>query len=228
MDEDPVVLKRDEAYIGVLIDDLVNKGTDEPYRMFTSRAEYRILLRQDNSDLRLTEKAYKLGLATEERYQRTQTKRDHIDEIKHLLKTVSISPDQANGFLESIGQSGLKQKIKVKDILTRPKVNLHNLVELVPELEQGLNAYSTEEKEQAEIQLKYQGYIRKERELADKMVRLDDINLPSGFDYHRIKALSFEGREKLSKVKPESLGQASRISGVTPADISVLMVYIGR
>ncbi len=227
-EEDPIVLKRDEAYIGVLIDDLVNKGTDEPYRMFTSRAEYRILLRQDNADLRLTKLSYNLGLAGEDRFQRTKNKREHVDEIKSYLKSISVSPDQVNGFLEAIGQSPLKQKMKIENVLTRPKVALEQIVNLVPELSEQLNCYSKEEIEQAEIQVKYRGYIRKEKELADKMVRLDDISLPSSFDYHRIKALSFEGREKLTRVKPESLGQASRISGVTPADISVLMVYIGR
>lgn len=227
-DEEAIVLKRDEAYIGVLIDDLVNKGTDEPYRMFTSRAEYRILLRQDNADLRLTEMSYAIGLASEERYTRTKNKRENVEKIKHLLKTISVSPDQVDGFLQSKGQSPLKQKIKVENLITRPKVELKDIMALNPELASDLEGFSQEDLEQAEIQVKYKGYIRKEKELADKMIRLDDINLPQEFDYHRIKALSFEGREKLTRVKPESLGQASRISGVTPADISVLMVYIGR
>ncbi len=227
-DEEAIVLKRDEAYIGVLIDDLVNKGTDEPYRMFTSRAEYRILLRQDNADLRLTEMSYAIGLASEERYIRTKNKRENVEKIKHLLKTISVSPDQVDGFLQSKGQSPLKQKLKVENLITRPKVELKDIMALNPELASDLEGFSQEDLEQAEIQVKYKGYIRKEKELADKMIRLDDINLPQEFDYHRIKALSFEGREKLTRVKPESLGQASRISGVTPADISVLMVYIGR
>lgn len=227
-DEEAIVLKRDEAYIGVLIDDLVNKGTDEPYRMFTSRAEYRILLRQDNADLRLTEMSYAIGLASEERYIRTKNKRENVEKIKYLLKTISVSPDQVDGFLQSKGQSPLKQKLKVENLITRPKVELKDIMALNPELASDLKGFSQEDLEQAEIQVKYKGYIRKEKELADKMIRLDDINLPQEFDYHRIKALSFEGREKLTRVKPESLGQASRISGVTPADISVLMVYIGR
>ena len=227
-EEDAIILKRDEAYIGVLIDDLVNKGTDEPYRMFTSRAEYRILLRQDNADLRLTEMSYAIGLADQKRYERTKTKKENVQEIKRLLKTVSIAPDHADGLLEKIGQSRLKQKIKVENFLTRPNISLKQIMEVLPELDTALKGYSTEDLEQAEIQVKYRGYIQKERDLANKMVRLDDINLPQEFDYHRIKALSFEGREKLARVKPGSLGQASRISGVTPADISVLMVYIGR
>lgn len=227
-EKDPLILKRDEAYIGVLIDDLVNKGTDEPYRMFTSRAEFRILLRQDNADLRLTEKAYKLGLVTEERYQRTKNKENQVKEIIRMLQTVSIAPDQVNGMLADKGQSPLKQKIKVEGLLTRPKVDLSEIMEANPQLREGLEAYSREVLEQAEIQVKYRGYIKKERDLANKMIRLDEINLPETFDYHSLQSLSFEGREKLTRVRPSSLGQASRISGVTPADISVLMVYIGR
>ncbi|MEM6269762.1 MAG: tRNA uridine-5-carboxymethylaminomethyl(34) synthesis enzyme MnmG [Bacteroidota bacterium] len=227
-DEEPLVLKRDEAYVGVLIDDLVNKGTDEPYRMFTSRAEYRILLRQDNADLRLTEKAYGLGLANDERYQRVQEKKAGIETIRKLINTVSITPDQANGMLTKLGTSPLKQSVKAYKVLTRPGVGLNDLKAINPELAKVLARYDAETSAQAVIQIKYQGYIRKERELAEKMIRLDDIVLPDTFDYHRIGALSYEGREKLSRVKPASLGQASRISGVTPADISVLMVYIGR
>jgi len=227
-EKDPFILKRDEAYIGVLIDDLVNKGTDEPYRMFTSRAEYRILLRQDNADLRLTEKAHALGVVKEDRFERTSKKAAQVKEIIRLLQTVSVAPDQVNGMLADKGQSPLKQKIKVEGLLTRPKVDLSEIMEATPQLKDGLEAYSREVLEQAEIQVKYRGYIKKERDLANKMIRLDEINLPESFDYHSLQSLSFEGREKLSRVKPSSLGQASRISGVTPADISVLMVYIGR
>lgn len=227
-DEAPLVLKRDEAYIGVLVDDLVNKGTDEPYRMFTSRAEYRILLRQDNADLRLTEKAYKLGAADEKRYLRAVEKKEGVEAIRKLIEDTSISADQANGILQREGTTPLKQTIKAAKVLTRPGITLQHIFEMNPALGEAISRFDTETVEQAEIQVKYQGYIRKERELAEKIIRLDDIVLPDGFDYHQIGALSWEGREKLTRVKPESLGQASRISGVTPADISVLMVYIGR
>lgn len=226
--EDAIVLKRDEAYIGVLIDDLVNKGTDEPYRMFTSRAEYRILLRQDNADLRLTEMSYSIGLADDQRYQRTQSKKKNVELIQKLLRTISISPDQANKLLENNRQSLLKQKVKVESLLARPNIGLKQIMDVLPEFRTALKKFTIEDLEQAELQVKYRGYIHKEKKLADKMIRLDKINLPLEFDYHQIKALSYEGREKLTKVKPESLGQASRISGVTPADISVLMIYIGR
>ena len=227
-DEDALVLKRDEAYIGVLIDDLVNKGTDEPYRMFTSRAEYRILLRQDNADLRLTEKAHSLGTANDKRLNRVQEKQEGITFIHNLLRKTSISKDQADAILQAEGSSPLKQTVKASNILTRPGITLEHILKMNPAIASALDHFDTETCEQAEIQLKYEGYIRKEKELAKKMIRLDDIHLPNAFNYHGITALSFEGREKLSKVRPASLGQASRISGVTPADISVLMVFIGR
>jgi len=227
-DEEPLILKRDQAYIGVLIDDLVNKGTEEPYRMFTSRAEYRILLRQDNADLRLTELSHRLGLADDNRLARVKEKEAQVNQIKKMLAQTSIAPEQINGHLESIGQKGLKQKVKAESIITRPKIGLNHLMNCNEELKADLMQFSAEVREQAEIQMKYAGYIRKERELAKKMIRLDDIRLPQDFNYHNIKALSYEGREKLTRSKPTSLGQASRISGVTPADISVLMVYIGR
>lgn len=227
-EEEPLILKRDQAYIGVLIDDLVNKGTEEPYRMFTSRAEYRILLRQDNADLRLTELSHRLGLADDDRLARVKEKEAQVNQIKKMLAQTSIAPEQINGHLESIGQKGLKQKVKAESIITRPKIGLNHLMNCNEELKADLMQFSAEVREQAEIQMKYAGYIRKERELAKKMIRLDDIRLPQDFNYHNIKALSYEGREKLTRSKPTSLGQASRISGVTPADISVLMVYIGR
>lgn len=227
-EEAPFVLKRDEAYIGVLIDDLVNKGTKEPYRMFTSRAEYRILLRQDNADLRLTEKGYQLGLADEDRYARYQEKAKGVEDLTKQLAQISVAPEDINQLLESRGTSGLKQKIKAAKVITRPQVNLELLLEASAPLREVSSKYDTEILEQAEIQVKYAGYIRKEKEMAEKMIRLDDIVLPAGFDYSQIRALSNEGREKLAHAKPASLGQASRISGVTPADISVLMVYIGR
>ncbi len=225
---DPIVLKRDEAYIGVLIDDLVNKGTEEPYRMFTSRAEFRILLRQDNADLRLTKMARDFGMVSDNRFEEFSLKAAAISEAIGLIERTSISPDQINGLLEQKGLSPLSQSVKAEKVLTRPELTLQDLMAALPEFGAALAGYSTEVLEQAEIQKKYDGYIRKEREQAEKVIRLDDIRLPEDFDYHKVKALSFEGREKLSRSKPNSLGQASRISGVRPADISVLMVFIGR
>jgi tRNA uridine 5-carboxymethylaminomethyl modification enzyme len=227
-EKEPLILKRDEAYIGVLIDDLVNKGTEEPYRMFTSRAEFRILLRQDNADLRLTQKGFEIGLASQQRWDRTQQKLEQVGKALAVLEATSIDPDHLNEHLIQGGHSPLKQKAKADAVLNRPEVDLPTLLRLSANLAQGLESFSAEVLEQAEIQVKYAGYIRKEREMAEKIIRLDDIRLPSSFDYGKVKALSFEGREKLSKSKPQSLGQASRISGVTPADISVLMVFMGR
>lgn len=226
--EEPVIIRRDEAYIGVLIDDLVNKGTKEPYRMFTSRAEYRTLLRQDNADLRLTDLGYAIGLASEERYQRKIAKRAAVENLKGAIEQISIAPEEINGFLESIGSSPLKQKVKAISVITRPKVTLNALARHSKELQKAMQHIPSKYAEQAEIQLKYAGYIRKEQELAQKMMRLDEVKIPDSIDFHILTALSAEGREKLSQAKPKSLGQASRISGVTPADISVLMIYMGR
>lgn len=227
-EEDPFILRRDQAYIGVLIDDLVNKGTKEPYRMFTSRAEYRTLLRQDNADLRLTELGYKIGVATEDRYQRMVAKREKVEQVLKTLAKASIGPDEANAMLESLGSSPLKQKFKAEKVLTRPQVNLQNLIKVSDHLRAEFADLDTDVLEQAEIQAKYAGYIVKERELAEKMMRLDEISIPTSFDFARLTSLSAEGREKLSDMKPSNLGQASRISGVTPADISVLLVFMGR
>ena len=227
-EKDPLILKRDTAYIGVLIDDLVNKGTKEPYRMFTSRAEYRTLLRQDNADLRLTDIGYAIGLASEERYRHMVAKRDQVNDFKKLLEQHSIAPAEVNGYLESIGSSPLKQKVKAQSVLTRPKVKLAKLIKTSEPLSRAYNELTQEAAEQVEIQVKYAGYIRKEQEIAQKMMRLDEVILPSNFDYASLQALSAEGREKLIQAKPSSLGQASRISGVSPADISILMVFIGR
>lgn len=227
-EEDPFILQRDEAYIGVLIDDLVNKGTKEPYRMFTSRAEYRTLLRQDNADLRLTEIGYKLGVASEERYHRMLEKKESVEKITKVLEQTSVSADQIDGYLASVGSAPLKQKVKAVQVITRPKVTLEGLLEHVPELSDAVSDYETEFKEQAEIQLKYAGYIQKEKDLAAKMMRLDTIRIPEEFDFSGISSLSSEAREKLQKMKPVNLGQASRISGVSPSDISVLMVFMGR
>jgi tRNA uridine 5-carboxymethylaminomethyl modification enzyme len=227
-DLDPFILGRDEAYIGVLIDDLVHKGTDEPYRMFTSRAEYRILLRQDNADIRLTEKAAALGLISEEQLKRFRTKKETVERIESLLSKMSAAPEEVNSRLESIGSHVLTQKQKLAKLITRPEMSLDILAEMLPEFKAEIADCGTEEKEQAEINVKYAGYILREKEQAARVHRLDAVPLPEGFDYHKIKALSNEGREKLTNLKPRSLGQASRISGVSPADISVLMVYMGR
>jgi tRNA uridine 5-carboxymethylaminomethyl modification enzyme len=225
---DPIILKRDEAYIGVLIDDLVNKGTEEPYRMFTSRAEFRILLRQDNADLRLTRMAREFGLVSEKRFEEFEKKETAVAGAISVIEKVSITPDHINGLLEQKGLSPLSQSVKAEKVLIRPEITLRDLMAVHPEIQESLAGYDNDVLEQAEIQKKYDGYIRKEREQAEKVIRLDDIRLPEDFDYHKVKALSFEGREKLSRSKPNSLGQASRISGVRPADISVLMVFIGR
>lgn len=229
--QNPFVLGRDEAYIGVLIDDLINKGTDEPYRMFTSRAEYRILLRQDNADLRLTEKSYQIGLATRERYERMLNKRDKAFALVKELRNFSADPSVLNGYLQSIGSAEMKQKMKLDLILSRPFVSLTDLIRF-PEINALTEHIQGDQRreilEQAEIIVKYEGYIIREREMADKMNRLEDIKLKDSFDYMSLNSLSMEARDKLAKIKPLTLGQASRISGVSPSDISVLMVHLGR
>ncbi|MDX2286123.1 MAG: tRNA uridine-5-carboxymethylaminomethyl(34) synthesis enzyme MnmG [Bacteroidia bacterium] len=226
--EEPLILRRDQAYIGVLIDDLVSKGTEEPYRMFTSRAEFRTLLRQDNADLRLTGTGYQIGLASEERYQRMRVKQTAVEQLCALMAEVSLSPEQMNSFLESIGNAPLKQKIKAINVVTRPDVSLSDIAARSPEIQELVAGMDPSHVEQAEIQLKYAGYIQKEQDMAQKMMRLDEIQIPDTFDFKTITSLSAESREKLSKARPRSLGQASRISGVSPADISVLMVFMGR
>lgn len=228
IDEEPLVLGRDESYIGVLIDDLINKGTDEPYRMFTSRAEYRILLRQDNADLRLTKKGFKYGLADEDRMQRLSAKMEGIDRIKDYLRKENAPLDQLNSFLKDKSSNPLKQKVKLESILGRPEINLKDMALHIDHLGEFLKRFDEETIEEAEIQMKYAGYIRKEQETVERMNRLEKVRIKEVFDYHSVKALSSEGREKLSKIRPQSLGQASRISGVTPSDISVLMVYLSK
>ncbi|MEM7372217.1 MAG: tRNA uridine-5-carboxymethylaminomethyl(34) synthesis enzyme MnmG [Bacteroidota bacterium] len=227
-EEEPLILKRDQAYIGVLVDDLVNKGTKEPYRMFTSRAEYRTLLRQDNADLRLTEIGFQVGLASKKRHERMLEKKAIVDQIKTHLKEVSVSPEELDPYLESVGSSKLKQKVKALSVLTRPKVKISGLVQNSSKLSEELENVSDEFLTQAEIQIKYEGYIRKERALAEKMMRLDEILIPEKFDFRNITSLSAEAREKLTKAQPKNLGQASRISGVSPSDVSVLMIFMGR
>lgn len=222
------VLKRDEAYIGVLIDDLINKGVDEPYRMFTSRAEYRIMLRQDNADVRLTEKGYKLGLASSSRMQNVEQKISDTQTIIKYFKKTSVTPSDVNETLSSLGSSPIPQNYKLDQILSRPQVELNDLKNNIPFVADFLKNYDQDSILQAEILLKYEGYLEKEKLVAEKMNRLEDIKIHDDFDFVSIKSLSIEAREKLKKHKPKTLGQASRISGVSPADISVLMVYLGR
>jgi len=228
-DKEPLVLKRSEAYIGVLIDDLVNKGTNEPYRMFTSRAEYRILLRQDNADLRLTPIAKELGIRDmDDRMERVDAKLQNIEKIDTLVRNASVTPDQINTYLESINSAPLKQQVKLHSVLMRPRVNLTDLRSFVPELNQGLSIYDDEVINLAEVGLKYEGYIKKEQEMVDKMNRLEEVRLTESIDYAKIESLSAEAREKLAKIQPRTIGQASRISGVSPSDVSVLLVHMGR
>jgi len=225
---EPVVLKRSEAYIGVLIDDLINKGTDEPYRMFTSRAEFRTLLRQDNADLRLTEKSYRLGLASQERMDRVRAKQEGVENIKNILSQLNLEPEEVQGYFESVQSAPLTQKQKAAQIVLRPMVNLQGMMQQVPKLQQALAGFDNEIIEQAEIQLKYDTYIEKERELVAKMGQLEDLVIPDNFNYDKLVSLSNEARQKFNKIKPHTLGQASRISGVNPSDVQILMVYMGR
>ena len=228
-EKDPFVLKRSEAYIGVLVDDLVNKGTDEPYRMFTSRAEYRILLRQDNADIRLSPIAEKIGIAgMEDRMAVVKTKEQDVKDIHKFVSKLSVTPDEFNGYLSSIGSAPLNQKVKAQSILSRPHISLLNMQEVHEGLKQFLDTYSEETIHLAETTIKYEGYIKKEKEMVDKMNRLEEVFLKDDFDYHDLQALSSEAREKLTKIKPRTIGQASRISGVSPSDISVLLVKVGR
>ncbi|MCE5179125.1 MAG: tRNA uridine-5-carboxymethylaminomethyl(34) synthesis enzyme MnmG [Porphyromonadaceae bacterium] len=227
----PFVLHRDEAYIGVLIDDLVTKGVDEPYRMFTSRAEYRILLRQDNADERLTRKAGELGLATEHRLQLLARKEEKIAEIIHFARNFSIKAERINPFLERIGTAPLKHGVKLMDLLTRPHIDLQLMAgEIAPlnELLQQITERKEEIIESADIEIKYSGYIKRERIMADKITRLEDIRIKDKFNYNEIQSLSTEARQKLTKINPETIAQASRIPGVSPNDISVLLILLGR
>jgi len=228
-EEEPLIVKRSEGYIGVLIDDLVNKGTQEPYRIFTSRAEYRILLRQDNADLRLTPIAQKLGVkGAEERMERVNEKREASKSIERFFRNTSIAPDQINGYLQSIGSSPIKQKMKLHSILLRPKISMSALQEVLPFVKEFTAQYQKEFLSLAEINMKYEGYIKKEQDMVDKMNRLEAVRLYENFDYKELVSLSHEAREKLSQLKPRTIGQASRISGVSPSDISVLLVHMGR
>lgn len=227
----PFILARDEAYIGVLIDDLVTKGVDEPYRMFTSRAEYRILLRQDDADMRLTEKSHKLGLASTERYQEFASKKAKRDELIDFIRNTSIKPDEINTYLESINTTPIKQSIKLLDLILRPQLSISQLAEQISSLKEQISTISNlqqETVEAAEITLKYQGYIERERLIAEKLQRLENIKIKDKFDYSTISSLSTEARQKLAKINPETIGQASRISGISPSDINILLVLLGR
>ena len=225
------ILHRDEAYIGVLIDDLVTKGVDEPYRMFTSRAEYRILLRQDDADARLTEKAYNIGLAKKDRYDWWMQKKEYIDRIIEFCKNAPVKPREVNAFLESIGTTPLREGCKIFDLIARPQINMANLSEISPQLKELLDAAPNRKEEiteAAEIKMKYKGYIEREKMIADKMHRLEDIKIRDRFKYSEMLQLSTEARQKLEKINPETLAQASRIPGVSPSDINVMLVLLGR
>jgi tRNA uridine 5-carboxymethylaminomethyl modification enzyme len=225
----PMILRRDEAYIGVLIDDLITKGTEEPYRMFTSRAEYRTLLRQDNADYRLTPKSFEIGLASEKRLRRMEHKFNESEKMVNFFKETSISPEEANPILEAKESSPMVQADKMFKVFSRPQIELDDFMKF-----EKVNDYISKNDldkeiiEQAEIQVKYSGYIEKERNNAEKLIRLEDIKIPENFDYHKIKSMSIEAKQKLSNIRPITISQASRISGVSPSDISVLLIYMGR
>lgn len=227
----PFTLGRDEAYIGVLIDDLVTKGVDEPYRMFTSRAEYRILLRQDDADMRLTERAYRLGLAKRERYDLLTEKRDSVDRLIRFAQNYSIKPAYINGGLEALGTAPLKQGVRLIDLILRPQLDMVKLSTLVPALKQEISVIKNRREEiveAAEIKMKYQGYIDREKMIADKISRLEHIRIRGKFDYSQIHALSTEARQKLERIDPETIAQASRIPGISPSDINILLLLVGR
>jgi tRNA uridine 5-carboxymethylaminomethyl modification enzyme len=225
----PFILKRDEAYIGVLIDDLITKGTEEPYRMFTSRAEYRTLLRQDNADLRLTPKGYSLGLASEKRLKRMEEKHEKAEKFVQFFRNTSVTKEEANPVLSSKNSALVKQQDKMFKLFARPNITIDDVrrFKLVDQYI-SQNNLDHEVIEQAEIQVKYSGYINKERNNADKLSRLEYVKIPENFDYSQIKSMSMEAREKLKEIQPTSIAQASRISGVSPNDISVLLVFMGR
>ncbi len=227
-EKDPFILKRHEAYIGVLIDDLINKGTEEPYRMFTSRAEFRLLLRQDNADLRLTEKSHQLGLARDERLVQMESKKRNTESLINFLSTKQFKPKDAEEYLDQLESAPIRNRSSLSTLLKRPEISIYDLKIFSDNIKNELNNYSTEVIEQAEIQIKYQTYIEREQQNSEKMNRLENLKIQKSFDYNKLLSLSTEAKEKLFKIEPETLGQASRISGVSPSDISVLMVYLGR
>lgn len=224
----PFSLKRDEAYIGVLIDDLINKGTEEPYRMFTSRAEFRTMLRQDNADFRLTQKSYDLGLAKKERLDLLHAKEESVNRVLQILEETSFDPGNVNKVLEKIGTNSLKERQKASKMLLRPEMSIKSMMLHIDTIGEHLRPFQNEILEQAEIRIKYKVYIEKEKELASRMSNMEELIIPDSFNYEKIQALSIEARQKLEKIRPKTLGQASRISGVNPSDIQVLMVYMGR
>jgi tRNA uridine 5-carboxymethylaminomethyl modification enzyme len=225
---EPVILKRSDAYIGVLIDDLISKGTEEPYRMFTSRAEFRTILRQDNADLRLTELSYRLGLASQDRMDKVISKREGVEKIKDILKEISLDPAETDGFLAENNSAPLPQKQKAVQVLLRPNISLEGMMAGLPKIKEALTGFTDDIIEQADIQIKYNVYIEKEKELVKRMNQLEDLLIPDSFDYNKIISLSNEALQKFKKIKPRTLGQASRISGVNPSDVQILMVYMGR
>lgn len=227
-DNQPLILGRDEAYIGVLIDDLISKGTEEPYRMFTSRAEFRTLLRQDNADLRLTEKSFRMGLAAQERMELVLAKQTSVKEIGSILQSVSLLPEEVNNYLQKNNSAPIDEKQKAIKLLLRPDVSLKEMINAIPVLQEKLRPFLSEAIEQAEIQVKYERYIEKEQELAQRMSSMENALIPESFNYDKIAALSAEALQKFKKIKPRTLGQASRISGVNPSDVQILMVYMGR
>ena len=227
-EESPFILKRADAYIGVLIDDLINKGTEEPYRMFTSRAEFRILLRQDNADTRLTEMGYKIGLAELERYEKVMKKKEEVNSLLKELKTMKVEPLDVNENLHDLNTATISEKIAVEKLLKRPEIGIKDIQVMDTHMKQYLSTFSLEVLEQVEILIKYQTYIDKEEKLAHKIESFENLKIDPAFNYSKITALSAEAKEKLNKIKPETIGQASRISGVTPADISIIMVYLGK
>ncbi len=229
--KEPFILSRSEAYIGVLIDDLITKGTDEPYRMFTSRAEYRILLRQDNADIRLTEKSNAIGLASDERLKQVLHKKEETEKLIKFIKKTSISPEEINPILEEKGSSPLKQKVKIDNVLSRPKLVLEDFIKVSLPLQEYINNIDYDLrsiKEQAEVLIKYRGYLDREQDVADKLSRLEYVKISDDIDYFKFSSLSNESKEKLHKIRPKTLGQASRISGIKPSDISILMIFLGR
>ena len=227
-EREPLVLKRSEAYIGVLIDDLITKGTEEPYRMFTSRAEFRTLLRQDNADIRHTEIGHQQGLASEERYQQVKIKKDNVGQIIKKFSEISVEPESMNAFFEAAGSAALTQKQKISQLVLRPGIGAKEMIEHSEQLSAEFGHYAPLEIEQAEIQMKYAVYLEKEREMVQKMAQMEELEIPVTFDYTKVQAIGTEAREKLKKIQPKTLGQASRISGINPSDVQILMVYMGR